>query len=284
MTAMGLFRRDKKRAPIEPTLEVDRKLLFATPPDPVIAEVSDESDWIWRPILLLTLAVIFFTLLISGLRQYVAWLDQPVQRVQVDGNTRHIDKQLVARQLAAGLNQPILELDLSALHERLIADPWVSDVQISRQWPPALRVELVEEVPVARWGDHGLLNPEGDIFWPELKPEYQGLPRLSGPSHETLRIMQQFHELNSLFQPHGLRLKGLELESRGAWNLELDNGLQVIAGREDLMQRLKRFIRVYESQLAARISEVERVDIRYTNGVAVRWKADRDPQSNVKKG
>ena len=128
-------------------------------------------------------------------------------------------------------------------------------------------------MPVARWGDKGLLNHQGDIFWPELKPEYRALPRLSGPAHETVRIMQQFHDLNRMFSSEGLRLTGLTLETRGAWTLELDNGIRVIAGREQLVPRLKRFLSIYRQNLAEKAGQIEQIDIRYTNGVAVSWRA-----------
>ena len=35
----------------------------------------------------------------------------------------------------------------------------------------------------------------------------------------------------------------------------------------------KRFIRIYQQSLASRAGQIEQVDIRYTNGVAVSWRA-----------
>lgn len=267
-------------ARLEPQFEVDPELLFEPQEPEVEIQVSAESDWIWRPLFLLTLVGIFFALGFTGAKQYVAWLDRPIEQVFVEGATRHIDKALIQQRVQLGLNQTLLSVDLVALQEALVADPWINEASIRRTWPPAIDIALVEEVPVARWGERGLLNHQGDIFWPELKAEYANLPRLIGPSHETVRIMQQFHDLNSLFARFGLHLSGLELESRGAWHLELDNGMKVVAGREDLMPRLRRFIQVYETQLADKVDQIEEVDIRYTNGVAVRWKQTAELAQN----
>lgn len=233
-----------------------------------------DQDRYWYSVVLLTLLVVFAGIGNSALRDFLGWLNQPVAEIRVAGATRHLDKTALAQTLASGLDRPLLELDLKQIQERLIEDPWVHAASVRRHWPPALEVQVEEEVPVARWGDKGLLNHQGDIFWPELKPEYRSLPRLSGPAHETTRIMQQFHDLNRMFSSEGLKLAGLTLETRGAWTLELDNGIRIVAGREQLVQRLKRFLSIYRLSLADRAEQIEQVDIRYTNGVAVSWRAE----------
>lgn len=256
----------------QPLAAEEAEILFERADRLVETEVSNESDWIWKPVLVLTICGILLSLIYTAVREYTQWLNRPVETVVVDGATRHIDKTVIANQVAAGINGRILELDLGAIQERLVEEPWINEVEVRRAWPPALQVKLIEEVPVARWGNRGLLNHQGDIFWPERVDAYQALPELSGPSHETVRIMQQFRDLNSLFIRSGITLAGLELESRGAWTLHLNNGIKVVAGRDDLMPRLRRFIQVYETQLIQQQESIEEVDIRYTNGVAVKWK------------
>lgn len=233
-----------------------------------------DSDWYWKPLVLLTLLVVFSGITVSSLRDFWRWLDRPVSQVQIVGVTRHLDKQALANTLASSLDAPLFDINLKQLREQVISDPWVHDVQISRQWPPALRVKVVEEVPVARWGDKGLLNHQGDIFWPQLKPEYRSLPRLSGPAHETVQIMAMFLDLNRMFAAAGLKLTGLTLEPRGAWTIDLKNGIRVVVGREDIMPRLRRFLTIYNMRLADKADRIQQVDIRYTNGIAVQWRPE----------
>lgn len=263
---------------IEPLVEVDANLLFETNEVMIEAEVQQESEWIWKPLFAFTLAGCVLMLWYAGVREYVGWIDRQIGFIGVEGATRHIDKNAVEQGLWSQLDAPLLDVDLQKLHESLVQQPWINEASVKRSWPAAIDVQLIEEVPVARWGDRGLLNHEGDIFWPNLQPEYMTLPKLNGPSHETVRIMQQFHDLSQLFSRSQLRIVGLMLEARGAWNIELENGIHIIAGREDLMPRLRRFIDVYKTQLADRAAEVEEVDIRYTNGVAVRWKSQQTAQ------
>ena len=42
--------------------------------------------------------------------------------------------------------------------------------------------------------------------------------------------------------------------------------------REEFMPRLRRFVRVYNSELAGRREDIERVDLRYESGLAVAFR------------
>lgn len=244
------------------------------PGEGLVAE--SEPDWYWRPIIIMTAALIFCTALFSGYQRFIGWLDQPISEVRVLGDTKYLNKTEVATKLAAGINAPLIHLDISQLRERLLEEPWVHAAQIRREWPPAIEVVIDEQIPVARWGDKGLLNHQGDIFWPEKEGIYSDLPVLKGPATETQYLMEQYHNLSVLFQEADIRMVGLTMEARGAWTLELNNGIEVIVGREHLRDRLKRFLQIYDQQLAARAADIERVDIRYTNGAAVKWRTQDD--------
>lgn len=245
----------------------------AEPRVPSQAETAQvDPDWYWRPLILLTLLMVFAGVLISGARDTWAWFNRPLMQVHIQGYTSHLDKAALAQQLAATIKAPLFDVDLGTLRSQIISNPWVHNAAVKRSWPAALEVDVVEEVPVARWGNKGLLNNEGDIFWPELKPEYSKLPLLKGPANSTDMIMAKYRDLSRLFASADLKLTGLELEPRGAWSLHLDNGIEVLAGRENLVPRLKRFLTIYQDSLAAKAAKIRQVDIRYTNGVAVSWR------------
>jgi len=242
---------------------------------PVVAsnpvEVRDKA---WRTVNSLLALALFVGVLVYLSEKVYIWLDQPIQEVRVNSHVRHLDTESLAQTVASGISSSLLSQDVGYLRELALADPWVHSVSVQRQWPAAIEVTIAEEVPVARWGDVGLLNHQGDIFWPERKSDYDSLPKLNGPAHETRAIMQQFHDLNRLFSGYGLKLTGLSLEGRGAWTLELDNGLQIIAGREQVMPRLRRFMKLYDARLSDMVETIEQIDIRYTNGVAVKWRTE----------
>ncbi|WP_372742664.1 cell division protein FtsQ/DivIB [Neptunomonas sp.] len=231
-----------------------------------------DSEGYWRPLLILTAFLIFCSLMLSGYSQAVMWLDKPIAEVRIIGDTKYLNKRVLAEKLAAGINAPLMNVDIAGLRETILDDPWVHGAKIKRDWPPAVEVTIDEQIPVARWGGKGLLNHQGDIFWPESTEGYLSLPVLNGPATQTQQLMAQYHDLSRLFQGADVKMTGLSMEARGAWSLVLDNGIEVIVGREQLRERLQRFLHVYQKELAPRAEQIEKVDIRYTNGVAVKWR------------
>ena len=50
------------------------------------------------------------------------------------------------------------------------------------------------------------------------------------------------------------------------------NEIEVVLGRENVLERLQRLTKIYPGALAKRSAEIKSIDLRYTNGMAVRWK------------
>jgi cell division protein FtsQ len=84
--------------------------------------------------------------------------------------------------------------------------------------------------------------------------------------------MAQFHDLSQMLRQVGLNVVSLNLEARGAWTFELDNQIKVTVGREAINERLRRFLDLYQLRLSKQVDEIEAIDIRYTHGVAVKWR------------
>src|SRR3546814_15496602 len=76
---------------------------------------------------------------------------------------RHVDVSGVQRMArlpvyAAALDQPSNAMplvDLQQIRERLLAQPWVADVSVSRRLPDTLAIRVVEREPMALWQNQG---------------------------------------------------------------------------------------------------------------------------------
>ena len=82
-----------------------------------------------------------------------------------------------------------------------------------------------------------------------------------------------------MFRRIGQRVVALNFEERGAWTLVLENNIKVVVGRSSVNERLERFLDLYTRVLAARAEQIELVDIRYANGVSVKWKPQADEEN-----
>ncbi|BBB25512.1 cell division protein FtsQ/DivIB [Amphritea japonica] len=233
-----------------------------------------DGDWWLKPATILTSLAVFIALADYSYSVMYNWLDRPVEKVVFEGQTRHLDRQQLAVSSVALMNGGLLSADLEAVKEGIQANPWVYQIGVTRRWPAALYLQVAEEVPVARWGRDGLLNHEGDIFWPEQLSRYSSLPLLTGPSGNTAMMMSEYHDLNQMLRNAGLQLMELKLEARGAWTLILDNDIRVVVGRDQVVARLERFLKIYQQRLQpeADAGRIEQIDIRYNNGIAVKWR------------
>ena len=59
---------------------------------------------------------------------------------------------------------------------------------------------------------------------------------------------------------------------RGAWEFRLDNGVTVRLGRRQVDERFERFMNAAARLVAVRASDIDYIDLRYTNGFAVGWR------------
>ena len=86
-------------------------------------------------------------------------------------------------------------------------------------------------------------------------------------------MLARFAELRAWLAPLKLVPEALTLSSRYAWTVKLDNGMKVALGREQdqttLRHRVARLVGVYP-QLASRIDgNIDLIDMRYPNGLAL---------------
>ena len=102
---------------------------------------------------------------------------------------------------------------------------------------------------------------------------------------ETTDIRQEALRL-AWYMRGGLRVSAMRLDARGAWTLELVDGLEVRFGRRQVDERIQRFLDVAAGVVQPRVAEIHYVDMRYSNGFSIGWRGQvaasaGDGQSDV---
>lgn len=196
----------------------------------------------------------------------------PISVISVEGDLQYIDRDSVQRSIAPYLEESLVTINLDALRADLLAMPWVAGATVTRVWPDQLIINLDEHLPVARWGDSALLNNAGRAFTPEQIDSFHGLPRLNGPERAKGRVMQTYQQFNRLLRPYGHEVARLEMRDRGSWFLTTRSGIEMLLGRDDVVDKMQRFLAIDKLMLADRRELIARVDLRYSNGMAVAWR------------
>jgi cell division protein FtsQ len=201
----------------------------------------------------------------------------PVRSVRIDTPLVHVTQEEIRKAVIPFATKGFLRIDMDGLRSKLQEIPWVYRATLRRAWPDVIEVSLEEQVPVARWQAGGLVNEHGELFKPEQTSEQEALPEFSGPDVIAATIVKNYLELSQILKPLQLKVARLAVSERRAWNVQLDNGLNLNMGRADTSLRLQRLVKVYAQTIAPRLDEIESVDLRYTNGFAIHWRTGQVP-------
>jgi len=218
-------------------------------------------------LILLGLAALLALWLRSGLVGGAQW---PIRWLDVAGELERTSASQVRAAVAREAGRGFFAVDLEQVRERVETLPWIARVEVSRHWPDALLIRVEEHRPVARWNDDGLFSDRGEVFRVGGSEGMQGLARLRGPESRRGEVLDAWLQMRRALGAVGRDIERLEVDRRGAWQLRMDDGVTLVLGRERIDERLARFIAV-ERSLERLERPIRMIDMRYTNGLAVRW-------------
>jgi cell division protein FtsQ len=195
------------------------------------------------------------------------WLASEHQRV--DAETL---RNAVAPHAAAGF----FAVDLALVQRDVAALDWVASVEVRKRWPNRIELVVHEHQPFALWGDSRLLSARGELFPLPAGGAPADLPRLDARDDQVAEAVAAFQQAQPLFAGHGADLVGLRLSPRGSWTFRLADGATVMAGRGDPLPRVQRFVPLMATLRKVDGRPLQRADLRYANGFALRWGAVPD--------
>jgi cell division protein FtsQ len=222
------------------------------------------------------LAILFMCLLAAGGAIWVAmgmvtaeqW---PVRWLEVDGAFERVSAEQIRASLIPATSGSYFTVNLGKIRQAAYRQPWVETATVQKSWPDTVHVEIKEFTPVAHWIGDYLISSNGTSFEVAGAAGIQGLPRLNGPPEQLDLVFANWHKFNDELLRAGLEVGLIRLEPRGSWFLQLSNGTEVQIGREDPYKRLQRLVGSWAGLMHGKDMAPMAVDLRYTNGFAVRW-------------
>ncbi len=239
--------------------------------------IPDEARWrLWLAAItrvLIGVGVIMMAAVIVGLSiLFYRWLDAPVLAVAI-ANPLHKVSQIELESIVnSTMDGGFLSLDIDALCLALEAHPWVAGATVRRYWPDRIEITVVEEVAIARWGQHGFVNQRGQISELGDADGLASLPHLSGPEGSVEDVMREYRDISELLLAEGLKVSEFGMDKHRRWRMRLDTGFSVWLGRQHVLAKVRRFLLAWSHELKMRKDEISLVDARYENGVAVTWR------------
>jgi len=227
------------------------------------------------------LALLVLGVMVGGGAWGTLWLltpqNVPLEKVRIDGEIRHTRREVLQHTLAGRISGSFFSLDLDGVRTAVEELPWVTEASVRRVWPNTLLVQVHEREALARWGERGVVSPEGEVFIPDPGTVPGGLARLAGPDGSAEEVVEKYKWARERAAGGGFGITRLELSERHAWRLELEGEMDVHLGNRDADARFERVLahlpRLRED------GAVQRIDARYANGFAVQWRPGQEPPS-----
>jgi len=209
----------------------------------------------------------------------------PFKSIQIYGELSWVDRDKLNGIILKNIDGGFFSLNISQLKSRLEQQAWIDSVAIRRVWPDVLQITAKEQQPVAIWNGDRVINRYGQIFDPmdQELPKY--LVKVSGPEGSHQLMMEHYFAITKLFQDVGLQISSMDINDRRALQVILTNGVRLLLGRvrndEESIEEVQRFVKAYKGSLSPKFEDIALVDLRYTNGLAVRWKQHTSTQQQT---
>ena len=218
------------------------------------------------------------------------WIQNPnnltIKTVEVTGEFRILDTKQLQPLIESFAKTNLFLLDQRKLEEALENNPWVHSAALTHVWPNKLIVKIYEQKPVAHWGKSNMLAENGEIIKASMDKEKGDLPLLYSPNGTSRNMGRNmangFLEIRKMMKGFPLKLVEFKEDARGSWRIKLENGMTLKIGRDHQAKRLKRFMVAYDESLNKVLDKISVVDLRYTNGFAVKWKKGLSADSVLK--
>lgn len=208
----------------------------------------------------------------------------PIRKIRVTGALVQVNEAMLRETVLGKVEGGYFNIDVDAIRRTVEQLPWVKAAAVRRVWPDAISIRVVEQQPLARWAAGGLVNTQGELFRPRVESYPPGLREFSAPDGLTMVVTEHYRSMAAQLAPLDLHITRLQLDARHAIRLTLDNGIELVLGREQQTARLQRFVRVYEKSLAGQVSRIRRIDLRYHHGMAVQWQHDTATTTKTGRG
>jgi len=199
-------------------------------------------------------------------------LDQPIRSITIEGPFQRASALQIEESISNELSAGFFAANLKVIQKHIVALPWIDQANVARRWPGKLEISVTEQIPAAVWGENGLLNTRGDLFVTDARHVPAELPRLNGPEGQSSTVAARYLQIREQLIPLGLDVRRVQVDARGAWQMILQNGVEIRFGRRDVETRIQLFLDVAASIVSSREAEIEFVDMRYSNGFTIGWK------------
>jgi len=216
-----------------------------------------------------------------------------VRHIEVEGMHALAAQEIVA---ASGvrMNSSLLETDLAAVQRQIMTEPFVKSASVTRHYPDALRISILEREPIAsvNGGQMWYVDAAGVIL--PFRQSALNLPVISGivglqntragdvvTNREISQAVEVLAKARSIDSSLYHFISEVNMNHGGDITLfSVDAGAPIILGRGGVTRKLYLLQSFWSNVVRERgVEALQSIDLRYDDQVVVRWveQADKSP-------
>lgn len=211
-----------------------------------------------------------------------------VERIIVEG-ARILSAKDVASMTGIQPQAPLASVDLFAVYQRLMHQPYIKSVWLSRQYPKTIYIAVIEREPVAVLSESQLRYVDEDgVVLPRIESAVKfDVPFITGIagvdsvregekiySEEMMRAIEILKTASAM----GTSQLISEINMNNAGEVQLytvDGGVQIILGRDNYDVKFSKLQTFWnEFVKTSDVSRLLYIDLRFEGQVVVKWKED----------
>ena len=219
----------------------------------------------YKPLILF----VIFTLILSFI--YVS-LNQPIRVINIEGDFKRVSLKTIQSVTSEMKNKGFLSLRQTSYREKLESFDWVKSVQLSKEWPDTVNINVIEDDVVGIWNNELLLNSSGSLYVLDKRVIPSELIQFFGPEDLVDPVYKQFKLYNNELIARGILIEKIGLDLRGSWSVTVRPGIEIKLGNQNTNERFNRFLMVWDESLLENFELISYIDLRYAEGFVIKRK------------
>jgi cell division protein FtsQ len=206
---------------------------------------------------------------------YLFSKDEPLfflKNIKINGVSQMREKDIMSK-VSPFLKESLLKIDAAKMKEAIVSHPFVREATIKRVFPFSVVIDVKEKTPSALW-----VNGQGDIMvLDETGEPFRGFEKGDAKGMYIINAREKRDAKSIYKETNGWVTEGIikkDLLSEVAYNegnitiFGIDDGVEIILGKEDQKKRLKRAVAVFEDAKKRGLL-IKCIDARFEKGAII---------------
>lgn len=196
-----------------------------------------------------------------------------LKNIRIEGASQLPEPEILAK-IRPYIKDNVFGTDMGKVKDVIASHPFVKEVRVKRVFPFSILINVSEKTPSARWvgpgGDISMLDEQGQMYRGLVKGDPTGLLIINAPKKTEARSL--FREATAWDQQGIMKKNAISEIAYRDGNItvfSLDDGVEIILGKEDQRERLKRAVAVLEDARGRGLL-IRCIDARFEKGAIIK--------------